>query len=189
MSDPCRAADKKIPLASTAMFASCSRAAHLDFALATSFQTNHSCLLFGDEMYDLERFLTEQEMDYERALSEIRGGCKRGHWIWYIFPQLAALGLSETSKYYGISGIEEAREYLANETLRSRLLEISGALLSLECSDACKIMGEIDAKKLRSSMTLFAKAAPEEETFSKVLEKFFGGRKCERTLALIRHEK
>lgn len=137
-------------------------------------------------MYDLERFLTEQEIDYEQALAEIRDGRKKGHWIWYIFPQLAALGFSETSKYYGISGLDEAREYLANDTLRTRLLEISGALLSLECSDACKIMGEIDAKKLRSSMTLFAEAAPEEETFSKVLEKFFGGKKDERTLALIR---
>ncbi len=137
-------------------------------------------------MYDLERFLKEQEIDYEQALAEIRGGRKKGHWIWYIFPQLAALGFSETSKYYGISGIDEAREYLANDTLRTRLLEISGALLSLECSDACKIMGEIDAKKLRSSMTLFTEAAPEEKTFSKVLEKFFGGKKDERTLALIR---
>ncbi len=140
-------------------------------------------------MYDLERFLTAQETDYAQALNEIRRGRKRGHWIWYVFPQLAALGFSETSKYYGISGLAEAREYFANETLRARLLEMSSALLSLGSSDAEEVMGEIDAKKLRSSMTLFSLAAPEEEAFCKVLEKFFGGEKDGRTIALLRGER
>ena len=139
-------------------------------------------------MYDLERFLVAQESDYEQALEEIRRGRKTGHWIWYVFPQLAELGYSETSKFYGISGLDEAREYIANETLRARLIEISEALLSLECSNAIKIMGEIDAKKLRSCMTLFAEAAPEEETFRKVLEKFFSGKKDGRTLRIVRGE-
>ena len=84
--------------------------------------------------YHLERFLTAQERDYATALREIRGGRKRSHWIWYIFPQLKDLGHSETAKYYGIKDLDEAKTYLSEPTLRARLIEISEALLSLRGS-------------------------------------------------------
>lgn len=136
-------------------------------------------------MYDLSRFLKAQERDYETALSEIRAGHKRSHWIWYIFPQVKGLGFSSTSEFYGIDGLAEAEAYMENETLASRLVEISEALLLLSSSDASEVMGYPDDLKLRSSMTLFAEAAGEVPVFQKVLDKFFDGKKDERTLKLI----
>ena len=135
--------------------------------------------------YHLERFLTAQERDYATALREIRGGRKRSHWIWYIFPQLKDLGHSETAKYYGIKDLDEAKTYLSEPTLRARLIEISEALLSLRMNDPETVMGYPDDLKLRSSMTLFAAADPEEPVFGQVLEKFFHGRPDQRTLDLI----
>ena len=110
-------------------------------------------------MYDLNRFLSAQRRDYAAALREIRSGRKRSHWIWYIFPQVAGLGMSSTSQFYAISGLDEARAYLSEPTLRAHLLEISGALLALEESDPTAVFGFPDDLKLRSSMTLFAAAA------------------------------
>jgi uncharacterized protein (DUF1810 family) len=136
-------------------------------------------------MENLDRFLKAQEEDYETALSEIRSGHKRSHWIWYIFPQLKGLGFSSTSEYYGINGLSEAKSYMENEILRARLIEISEALLTLESSDAEDVMGYPDNLKLMSSMTLFAEAAPGEKVFQRVLDKFFGGKKDQRTLGLI----
>ena len=135
--------------------------------------------------YHLERFLTAQERDYATALREIRSGRKRSHWIWYIFPQLKDLGYSETAKYYGIKDLDEAKAYLSEPTLRARLIEISEALLSLRGNDPETVMGYPDDLKLRSSMTLFAAADPEEPVFGQVLEKFFHGRPDQRTLDLI----
>ena len=135
--------------------------------------------------YHLERFLTAQERDYATALREIRSGRKRSHWIWYIFPQLKDLGYSETAKYYGIKDLDEAKAYLSEPTLRTRLIEISEALLSLRMNDPETVMGHPDDLKLRSSMTLFAAADPEEPVFGQVLEKFFHGRPDQRTLDLI----
>lgn len=136
-------------------------------------------------MYDLSRFLKAQERDFETALSEIKAGHKRSHWIWYIFPQVKGLGFSSTSEYYGIDGLSEAKAYMENEILRRRLITISEALLSLDSSDADEVMGYPDDLKLRSSMTLFSEAAPEEKVFQQVLDKFFGGEKDRRTLKLI----
>jgi uncharacterized protein (DUF1810 family) len=136
-------------------------------------------------MESLDRFLKAQEEDYETALSEIRSGHKRSHWIWYIFPQLKGLGFSSTSEYYGINGLSEAKAYMEDKILRTRLIEISEALLTLESSDAEDVMGYPDNLKLMSSMTLFAEAAPEEKVFQRVLDKFFGGKKDQRTLKLI----
>ena len=135
--------------------------------------------------YHLERFLTAQERAYATALREIRSGRKRSHWIWYIFPQLKDLGHSETAKYYGIKDLDEAKAYLSEPTLRARLIEISEALLSLRVNDPETVMGYPDDLKLRSSMTLFAAADPEEPVFGQVLEKFFHGRADQRTLDLI----
>ena len=135
-------------------------------------------------MYDLNRFLSAQRRDYA-ALREIRSGRKRSHWIWYIFPQVAGLGMSSTSQFYAISGLDEARAYLSEATLRAHLLEISGALLALEESDPTAVFGFPDDLKLRSSMTLFAAAAPDEPVFAAVLDKFFGGQPDARTLQIL----
>lgn len=133
-------------------------------------------------MYDLERFIKAQEQAYELALSEIKSGHKYSHWIWYIFPQIKGLGFSSTSEYYGIDGLGEAKAYMENPILRKRLLEISEVLLTLPSSDAGDVMGYPDDLKLRSSMTLFAEAAPEFDVFQKVLDKFFDGEKDRKTL-------
>ena len=138
-------------------------------------------------MYDLKKFLDAQETSYKTALAEIKHGRKSSHWIWYIFPQLKALGRSVTAQYYGIENLDEAREYLANTTLRERLLEISGALLELENNDIEYIMGSsIDKVKLLSSMTLFHLAEPNCEIFKKVIDKYFAGQLDAKTVNLCR---
>ena len=133
----------------------------------------------------LKRFLDAQERDYAQALREIRGGRKQSHWIWYIFPQMKALGHTPSAKYYGIRDLDEAREYLAEPTLWARLIEISEALLALPENDPNKVMGNIDDLKLRSSMTLFAVADPGCPVFQQVLDKYYGGRSDPRTLELL----
>lgn len=133
----------------------------------------------------IERFLKAQASDYDTALAEIRAGHKRSHWIWYIFPQLEGLGHSMTAEYYGISGMEEAREYLAHPVLRQRLVEISKALLELPVNDAYEVMGSPDNLKLRSSMTLFALADPSCSVFQQVLDKFFDGKRDGKTEELL----
>ena len=133
---------------------------------------------------DLERFLKAQEKDYEHALNEIKNGRKTGHWIWYIFPQIAGLGFSSTSKYYSIKDKNEAIEYLKNKTLKNRLIEICEALLSLESDDATYVMGYPDDLKLKSSMTLFDEVS-DIDVFKKVLDKFYNGEKDEMTILLL----
>jgi uncharacterized protein (DUF1810 family) len=127
-------------------------------------------------MADLQRFVGAQEGSFEDALGEIRGGRKLGHWMWFVFPQLAGLGRSETSRYYAIASLDEARAYLAHPLLGARLREAAVATLRApQGRSAGAILGEIDAVKLRSSMTLFAMAAPDEPIFREVLERFFRG--------------
>lgn len=134
--------------------------------------------------YTLNRFLTAQERSYDAALAEIKAGRKRTHWMWYIFPQIAGLGMSSTAQYYSIQDRLEAEEYMAHPVLGARLLEISRALLTLESSDATAVMGYPDDLKLRSCMTLFAQVS-DDPVFEAVLDKFFGGRPDSRTLALL----
>ena len=136
-------------------------------------------------MSDLSRFVKAQETDYARALSEIRSGHKRSHWIWYIFPQIAGLGFSSTAQYYAIKDRQEAEEYMKNDLLRDRLVEISEALLQLESNDAGEVMGYPDDLKLRSSMTLFHEVAPDIDVFQKVLDKFFEGKPDQKTIELL----
>ena len=133
---------------------------------------------------DLERFLKAQEKDYEHALNEIKNGRKTRHWIWQIFPQIAGLGFSSTSKYYSIKDKNEAIEYLKNKTLKNRLIEICEALLSLESDDATYVMGYPDDLKLKSSMTLFDEVS-DIDVFKKVLDKFYKGEKDEMTISLL----
>jgi uncharacterized protein (DUF1810 family) len=133
----------------------------------------------------LERFVTAQRSYYKTALHEIQNGQKRSHWMWFIFPQIAGLGYSETAQYYAIQDLEEARDFLNDDTLGKNLIEISEALLHVKSDDATKVMGWPDDMKLRSSMTLFALAKPECEVFQKVLDKFFGGERDQRTIELL----
>ena len=133
----------------------------------------------------MERFLKAHQSDYLRALSEVRAGEKTSHWMWYIFPQLRGLGFSEMARYYGIAGEKEAAEYMSEPTLRAHMLELCEALLKLETNDARAVFGDIDAKKLRSSMTLFTETAPEYDVFSRVLQKFYGGKEDPKTLELL----
>lgn len=132
----------------------------------------------------LDRFLSAQERSYDTALSEIKSGRKRSHWMWYIFPQIAGLGMSSTAQYYSIADIDEAREYISHPVLGARLLEISRALLSLDSSDATAVMGYPDDLKLRSSMTLFAQVS-EDPVFGAVIDKFYGGSPDTRTLRIL----
>ena len=146
-------------------------------------------------MSRIDNFLEIQDEDdnYNTALSEIKEGSKQTCWIWYIFPQIIGLGNSLISKQYSITDIEEAKEYLENETLRSRLIEISQALLDLENTDARTVMGYDDVK-LKSSMTLFKIV---EETynidcgkvFEKVLDKYFNGEVDNRTITILEKQK
>ena len=136
-------------------------------------------------MPNLERFLEAQERAYETALEEVRAGQKESHWIWYVFPQVRGLGCSSTAKYYAITDLEEAKEYMAEPVLRARLLEVSEALLGLSSSNASVVMGYPDDLKLRSSMTLFSVAAPEEKVFQQVLDKFFDGKPDGKTLEIL----
>ena len=138
-------------------------------------------------MYDLERFLKAQERDYAYALKEIRAGKKRSHWIWYVFPQLRGLGRSERSYYYGLDGINEAKVYYEHSLLRERLLEITQSLLELESNDPVEILGETDAIKVCSCMTLFTSIAEKNSVFEQVLEKFYGGERDKLTLQLLKN--
>ena len=143
------------------------------------------------DVNSLDRFLYAQEKMYATALKEIRTGRKLSHWMWYIFPQLRGLGSSERSYIYGINGIKEAREYLAHPVLSKRLIEISEAFLSHKGRPAEEIlgdMGRIDAKKLKSSMTLFAYISEENSVFHQILQSFFNGNQDKRTLKMIEKE-
>lgn len=138
--------------------------------------------------FDLQRFIKAQDNynSYNMALSEVNAGCKRSHWIWYIFPQIAGLGQSSTSWFYGIQSLQEAKAYWENELLRSRLVEITSALLN-QNTPAQSIFGALDAMKVCSSMTLFDLVAP-NNIFAKVLDKFFEGKRCKRTLSILKDE-
>ena len=139
-------------------------------------------------MYDLDRFVKAQEKMYDIALNEIKNGKKNSHFMWYIFPQLKGLGYSDISNYYGISGLEEAKEYLEDEILGNRLYNITLELLKIDEDDPINIFGNVDALKLKSSMTLFD-IVSDDEIFYDVLKKYYGGKKDERTIALLGKKK
>jgi uncharacterized protein (DUF1810 family) len=134
--------------------------------------------------FDLDRFVTAQESGgtYERALSEIRRGRKVGHWMWYVFPQVAGLGSSPMAQKYAISSLAEARAYVAHPVLGPRLRECATSLIGLATIDPVEVLGSIDALKLRSCMTLFDRAAPEEPVFARVLDQYYDGSPDEATI-------
>lgn len=134
--------------------------------------------------YDLNRFCEALDFAYELALGEMRAGRKRSHWIWYVFPQVKGLGRSYNARYYALDGVEEARQFLNDEELGGRLREITEVVLEHRGIDVEDLMnGEIDAIKLRSSMTLFDLVSP-NDIFAQVLDAFFDGNRCEHTLEI-----
>jgi uncharacterized protein (DUF1810 family) len=126
---------------------------------------------------DLERFVRAQddELTFDRAVAELRRGRKTSHWMWFVFPQIAGLGQSLTSRRFAISSLEQARSYLKHPVLGPRLIECASIVEQLKGRSAEQIFGTVDAQKLRSSMTLFARAAPEEAVFAQVLNRYFDG--------------
>ena len=140
------------------------------------------------EQLDLLRFKNAQALKYEEALKEIKNGEKQSHWMWYIFPQIKGLGYSFNAQYYGIQDLQEAKEYLNDEILGKRLIEISKELLELKTNNATKVFGYPDDIKLCSSMTLFAYISENDSVFHKVLEKYFDSKMDELTLNIINNQ-
>jgi uncharacterized protein (DUF1810 family) len=132
--------------------------------------------------YDLERFVLEQDRDYDQVIHELRQGRKTSHWIWFIFPQIAGLGHSAMSQHFAIGSLDEARAYLAHPVLGPRLRECAQLVVAVEGRTAEAIFGSLDAMKVRSCMTLFHRAAPEEPEFGLVLDRYYGGVEDEATI-------
>lgn len=133
----------------------------------------------------LSRFIEAQENVYSEALSELRAGAKRTHWVWFILPQLRNLGRSSTALYYGLSGPDEARRYLQHPTLGPRLVQCVKAITIHSNRTAIQMLGETDALKFRSCLTLFETIAPDEPCFAKALDLFYGGRRDPLTLKAL----
>lgn len=139
-----------------------------------------------NDEFQLSRFLEAQASTYDDALEEIEDGRKQTHWMWFIFPQLKGIGFSPMSQKFGISGLSEARRYLAHPVLGARLRECTRAILKHSADGAEAVLGEIDAAKLRSCLTLFSQADPAEPLFKMALDRFFSARFDAKTLALLR---
>ena len=137
------------------------------------------------DKYNLQRFIDAQDLIYPIVIKELQEGEKRSHWMWYIFPQLKQLGYSHNSKFYGISGLEEAAEYIQDTTLNQRIREVSKIILDLSTDNAIEVFGSIDSCKLRSSMTLFDAVSP-NDIFACVLDKYFNGQRDEQTIKMIK---
>ncbi len=135
--------------------------------------------------YDLARFVAAQAPVYEAVRAELAAGRKQSHWMWFVFPQIAGLGVSPTAMRYAISSLAEAKAYLAHPLLGMRLRECIGLVLAIEGRSAIQIFGSIDAMKLRSCLTLFAVAAPGEKAFAEALAKYFDGERDPATLAKL----
>jgi uncharacterized protein (DUF1810 family) len=142
-----------------------------------------------DDPFDLERFVSAQRDDYAHALAEIRGGHKRTHWMWYIFPQLDGLGSSPTARRYAIKSKAEARAYLEHAVLGPRLMECAGAVLGVEGRSALDIFGHPDDWKLQSCATLFATVSEPDSVFQRIVAKYFGGKQDEKTRRLLEKDK
>lgn len=136
--------------------------------------------------FDLDRFVGAQASTYQRVVTEIRSGRKQSHWMWFVFPQMQGLGYSATARRYGITGLPEARAYLAHPVLGARLRQCAELLERLDAGEsAADIFGSTDAMKLRSSLTLFAQAAGRESIFERLLDKYFAGERDHLTLAVL----
>ncbi len=138
-----------------------------------------------DDPFDLSRFTSAQAGVYDRVLAELRGGQKRTHWMWFIFPQIDGLGYSSTARKYAIKSMDEARAYIDHPVLGARLRECAEAVLAIDGRSASEIFGYPDDMKLRSSMTLFACVADPDSAFIRVLDKYFHGEQDARTLQIL----
>lgn len=138
-----------------------------------------------DDPHDLDRFVSAQAEDFERAIVEIKAGRKQSHWMWYIFPQIEGLGFSPMARRYAITSLDEARAYLEHPVLGSRLLTSAEAALSVEVRSAFEIFGSPDDMKLKSCATLFAKISPPDSVFERLLGKFYEGERDGKTLQLL----
>lgn len=136
--------------------------------------------------HHLERYIAAQKAVYQTALNELRTGRKKGHWMWYIFPQIQGLGFTETSRYYAIEDLSEATAYLAHRVLGPRLILMCNTLLELQTNNAQLIFGSPDDLKLKSSMTLFSAVPDTNPIFEKVLQKFYNGLKDHITLKILK---
>lgn len=135
--------------------------------------------------YNLARFLAAQRRQFETACGELRGGRKRSHWMWFVFPQIQGLGYSEMARHYAISGLPEARAYLDHEVLGPRLRLVTDLVNAIERRPIREIFGDPDDLKFHSSVTLFARATPENEVFEKALRKYFGGKPDQATVKIL----
>jgi uncharacterized protein (DUF1810 family) len=165
------------------------RYSRMNFGKPSKMKVQHASLNYFSENESLYRFVKAQAKEYKIALSEIQSGRKQGHWMWYIFPQIAGLGYSDTAQYYAIQDMEEATDYLHDDKLSKRLIEISEALLKLPENNAEQIFGYVDTLKLRSSMTLFSQVPNANPVFQAVLDKFFDGKADEKTLEILEQQK
>lgn len=138
------------------------------------------------EPYDLQRFVDAQQSIYPQALAELRAGYKQSHWMWFVFPQITGLGHSSMAQRYAIADLHEAQAYLQHPLLGPRLEECAQAMLQHSDRTARQILGSPDDMKLRSSMTLFATAAPERTIFQQLLDSFYGGKADPETLKRLR---
>lgn len=139
----------------------------------------------NDDPFRLVRFVNAQTNTFSRALAELKGGRKKSHWMWFIFPQIDGLGGSPMAREYSIKSLEEARAYLENPTLGKRLIECAEAVLGVEGRTALEIMGHPDDLKLKSSMTLFEQVASQDSVFSQVLDKYYSGERDSKTLNIL----
>jgi uncharacterized protein (DUF1810 family) len=142
----------------------------------------------GADPFDLRRFVDAQDRVYDTVLAELRNGAKRSHWIWFVFPQLRGLGRSPTATRFGIASLDEARAYLAHPVLGPRLRECTRLVAAIDGSSADEIFGWPDNLKVRSSMTLFARATDEPDQqgdFRAVLDKFYNGEEDDATVTLL----
>jgi uncharacterized protein (DUF1810 family) len=139
-----------------------------------------------DDPFNLNRFVEAQAKDYPVALSELRAGRKETHWIWYVLPQLRGLGSSSMATFYGIGSAQEAGAYLAHPVLGPRLRECVATMNAVDGPSAADVLGQVDATKFRSCLTLFLSVDPADAEFRKALDKFFAGREDERSLVLLR---
>jgi uncharacterized protein (DUF1810 family) len=137
--------------------------------------------------FELGRFVRAQDSGdtYDEAVRELRAGRKQGHWMWFVFPQIAGLGRSGTAQHFALSGLAEAQAYLAHPVLGPRLVRAARLLTELDATDPVAVLGPVDALKLRSSMTLFARAAPHEQVFQDVLDQYFAGRADDATTSRL----
>ena len=139
----------------------------------------------ADDPHDLARFVTAQDPVFEQVVAELRAGAKSSHWMWFVFPQLKALGRSATARRFGIADMEEAEAYWRHAVLGPRLLLCTETMLGVVGKTALQILGSPDDLKFRASMTLFARVAPQEPALRRAIDRYFEGRMDERTLELL----